>query len=128
MTKSIDPNLVPKRKLASGEMIPCIGMGTFGSDRFTPEQVSAAVGGAIRCGYRLFDCAAIYGNEDLIGKVFNQAINDGTVKREDLFITSKVWNDMQGKDISIDIGAFAPSKGNIIYFVSKGSKPKLAAY
>ena len=38
------------------------------------------------------------------------------------------WNEMQGKDISIDIGAFAPSKGNIIYFVSKGSKPQLKAY
>ena len=38
------------------------------------------------------------------------------------------WNEMQGKDISIDIGAIAPSKGNIIYFVSKGSKPQLAAY
>jgi Tol biopolymer transport system component len=36
------------------------------------------------------------------------------------------WNDMQGKDISIDIGAFAPAKGNIIYFVSKGSKPQLS--
>jgi hypothetical protein len=38
------------------------------------------------------------------------------------------WNEMQGKDIAIDIGAFAPSKGNIIYFVSKGSKPQLKAY
>lgn len=37
------------------------------------------------------------------------------------------WNDFQGKDISIDIGAFAPAKGNIIYFVSKGSKPQLKA-
>lgn len=37
------------------------------------------------------------------------------------------WIEMQGKDVSIDIGAFAPSKGNIIYFVSKGSKPKLIA-
>lgn len=36
------------------------------------------------------------------------------------------WNDKQGKTISIDIGAFAPSKGNIIYFVSKGSKPSLS--
>lgn len=35
------------------------------------------------------------------------------------------WNDTQGKTISIDIGAFAPSKGNIIYFVSKGSKPQV---
>jgi hypothetical protein len=37
------------------------------------------------------------------------------------------WNDKQGKTIAIDIGAFAPSKGNIIYFVSKGSKPQLRA-
>lgn len=35
------------------------------------------------------------------------------------------WNDKQGKTVSIDIGAFAPSKGNIIYFVSKGAKPQL---
>ncbi|MCL2478970.1 MAG: aldo/keto reductase, partial [Treponema sp.] len=56
-----------------------------------------AVAGAIRLGYRLFDCASVYGNEDQIGKVFEEAINSGTVKREELFITSKVWNDMHGK-------------------------------
>ena len=93
----IDPKLVPKRKLSNGQEIPCIGMGTFGSDRFTPEQVSTAVAGAIRCGYRLFDCASVYGNEDLIGKVFEDALKEGVVKREELFITSKVWNDMHGQ-------------------------------
>ena len=77
--------------------IPCIGMGTFGSDQFSPEQVSNAVKGAIKIGYRLFDCASVYGNEDLIGNVFNEVISDGTVKREELIITSKVWNDMHGK-------------------------------
>lgn len=97
MEKKIDPTLVPKRKLYTGEEIPSIGMGTFGSDRFTPEQVSDAVAGAIRCGYRLFDCASVYGNEDRIGKVFAQAIQTGQVKREELFITSKVWNNMHGK-------------------------------
>lgn len=97
MVEFINPDLVPKRKLFNGEEIPCIGMGTFGSDRFTPEQVSMAVAGAIRSGYRLFDCAAVYGNEDLIGKVFQQAIEEGVVKREELFITSKVWNDMHGR-------------------------------
>lgn len=97
MAEFIDPKLVPKRTLATGEQIPCIGMGTFGSDRFTPEQVASAVGGAIRVGYRLFDCAAVYGNEDLIGKVFQQAFEEGIVRREELFITSKVWNDMHGK-------------------------------
>ncbi len=97
MAEFIDPNLVPKRTLYTGEKIPCIGMGTFGSDRFTPEQVSRAVAGAIRCGYRLFDCAAVYGNESLIGEVFTQAFREGVVRREELFVTSKVWNDMHGK-------------------------------
>ena len=91
--KKIDPNLVPKKRLATGEEIPCIGMGTFGSDRFTTEQISNAVKGAIEVGYRLFDCAAVYGNEDLIGEVFTDAISRGIVSREELFITSKVWND-----------------------------------
>ena len=93
----IDPKLVPKRKLSNGQEIPCMGMGTFGSDRFTPEQVSNAVAGAIRSGYWLFDCASVYGNEDLIGKVFEDAMKEGVVKREELFITSKVWNDMHGQ-------------------------------
>ena len=94
---SIDINLVPQKTLTGGGKIPCIGMGTFGSDRFTPEQVSNAVAGAIKVGYRLFDCASVYQNEALIGKVFEDAVASGTVKREDLFITSKVWNDMHGK-------------------------------
>ena len=38
----IDPNRVPKRTLSTGEEIPCIGMGTFGSDRYGAEEVSAA--------------------------------------------------------------------------------------
>lgn len=96
MTNYVDPKLVPKRKLCTGEEIPAIGMGTFGSDRFTPEQVSNAVAGAIRAGYRFFDCASVYGNEDLIGEVISRAIKNGEVKREELFITSKVWNDMHG--------------------------------
>jgi alcohol dehydrogenase (NADP+) len=104
MSNFIDPALVPKRIIGAVEQIPCIGMGTFGSDRFTPEQVSSAVAGAIRCGYRLFDCAAVYGNEDLIGKVFAEALDEGVVKREELFITSKVWNDMHGKgDVLVSI-------------------------
>lgn len=97
MSNKINPLDVPKRRLRTGEEIPCIGMGTFGSDRFTPNQVAKAVTGAIRCGYRMFDCAAVYGNEELIGKVFAEAFLEGVVKREELFVTSKVWNDMHGK-------------------------------
>ena len=93
----IDPKQVPKRILSNGQEIPCIGMGTFGSDHFSPEQVAAAVAGAIRCGYRLFDCASVYGNEDLIGRVFEEAISEGIVSRGDLVVASKVWNDMHGQ-------------------------------
>ncbi|MDL2233724.1 aldo/keto reductase [Ruminococcaceae bacterium OttesenSCG-928-L11] len=101
---TIDLSKIPTRTLFDGGQIPCIGMGTFGSDRFTPEQVSEAVAGAIRCGYRLFDCAAVYGNEDKIGRVFAAAMADGTVRREELFVTSKVWNDMHGRgDVLISL-------------------------
>ncbi|MBO5197839.1 MAG: aldo/keto reductase [Lachnospiraceae bacterium] len=97
MKEVINPAMVPQRTLYTGDTIPCIGMGTFGSDRFTPEQISNAVAGAIEAGYRLFDCAACYGNEAQIGEVFDAAFRKGTVKREELFITTKVWNDMHGQ-------------------------------
>lgn len=90
----VNPAVVPKKRLYTGEEIPCIGMGTFGSDRFTAEQVSDAVAGAIRCGYRLFDCAACYGNEERIGMVFKKAFEEGVVERKELYIMTKVWNDM----------------------------------
>lgn len=94
MGEFIDPAIVPKMKVNTGEEIPGIGMGTFGSDRVSPEEVSNAVAGAIRCGYRMFDCAACYGNEDQIGKVFKDAFDEGVVERKDLYIMTKVWNDM----------------------------------
>lgn len=94
MAEFINPAIVPKVKVYTGEEIPCVGMGTFGSDRFTPEQVSGAVAGAIRCGYRMFDCAACYGNEDQIGEVFKAAFEEGVVERKELYIMTKVWNDM----------------------------------
>ena len=94
MGEFINPAIVPKKKLYTGEEIPCVGMGTFGSDRFTAEQVSNAVAGAIRCGYRMFDCAACYGNEDQIGEVFKATFDEGVVERKELYIMTKVWNDM----------------------------------
>lgn len=95
MTK-IDVTKIPKKRLYTGEEIPCIGLGTFGSDRFSSEEVSNAVAGAIRAGYRMIDCAACYGNEAEIGEVFRQVMEEGTVERKDLFVMTKVWNDMHG--------------------------------
>lgn len=90
----IDPKMVPHFTLNNGASIPCIGMGTFGSDRVTPDEVAEAVAGGLRIGYRLFDCAACYGNEAQIGREFRRAFDEGVVKREELFIMTKVWNDM----------------------------------
>ncbi len=89
----IDPGRVPKRTLYTGEEIPAIGLGTFGSDKYNGEQVSKAVYGAIKSGYRLIDCASVYQNEDQIGEVLKKLFEEKAVTRKELFITSKVWND-----------------------------------
>ena len=57
----IDPAIVPQRTLYTGAKMPAVGMGTFGSDHADADAVSASVAGALRVGYRSFDCAACYG-------------------------------------------------------------------
>ncbi len=84
---------VPSYKLNTGALMPAVGLGTFGSDKYTPDQISQAVKGAVKAGYRMLDCASVYQNEDQIGKILTGLFSEGSVKREDLFITSKVWND-----------------------------------
>jgi len=94
--EGVDPNLVPTCPLHTGASIPAIGLGTFGSDHVSAEQVAEAVIAAAEVGYRHFDCAAVYGNEALIGSSL-QTVMAGGVKREDLWITSKLWNDKHGE-------------------------------
>jgi alcohol dehydrogenase (NADP+) len=100
---AIDPANVPQRTLYTGAKMPGLGIGTFGSDRFSAQDIANAVEDAIKSGYRLVDCAACYGNEDLIGISIENAMATG-VAREELFITSKLWNDMHGKgDILLSV-------------------------
>ena len=88
--------MIPKKILNTGDKIPVIGLGTFGSDTYTNDEVAQAVKFAIKNGYQHIDCASVYGNEKEIGGVLSELILDNTIKREDLWITSKVWNDMHG--------------------------------
>ncbi|KAI8812614.1 aldo/keto reductase family protein [Cladochytrium replicatum] len=79
-------------KLSSGYIAPAFGLGTFQSK---PHEVGEAVRAAIRAGYKHIDCAAIYENEAEIGEVLKQEI---AAKREQYFITSKVWNTMHSRE------------------------------
>ncbi len=96
MTQVIDPKTVPSRTLYSGDKMPAVGLGTFGSDHVTHEEVGIAVRTALKIGYRHLDCASVYSNEDQIGKILKDVFAEGEIKREELWITSKVWNDMHG--------------------------------
>jgi alcohol dehydrogenase (NADP+) len=87
----VDPRAVPQRTLYTGATMPAIGLGTFGSDHADAGEVAAAVVGAAGVGYRHFDCAAVYGNERQIGDALRH-IMAGGVRREELWITSKLWN------------------------------------
>jgi alcohol dehydrogenase (NADP+) len=89
---AIDPARIPSRALPGGGRIPGLGLGTFGSDHVTGDQVAAAVLGAAEVGYRHFDCASVYGNEPLVGLSLEKIIQGG-VPRSELWINSKIWND-----------------------------------
>ena len=94
---AVDPALVPTRSLCTGARIPAIGLGTFGSDRVTPDQIAESVAGALSVGYRHLDCASVYGNENRIGLVLER-IFQGGLPREQLWITSKLWNDKHAEE------------------------------
>lgn len=72
---------------------PQLGIGTFGSDRYGPEEVGAAVATALRLGYRLIDCAAVYANEAAVGRAIEGAVAELGLRRDDITVMSKVWND-----------------------------------
>ena len=94
---AVNPALVPQRTLYTGAKMPAIGLGTFGSDHVSGEEIARAVYGAAKVGYRHFDCAAVYGNEHLIGPTLRQLIAEG-LPREELWITSKLWNDKHAEE------------------------------
>ncbi|KAM0991320.1 hypothetical protein ACFX2C_009719 [Malus domestica] len=84
-------------ELNTGAKIPSVGLGTYRADTHVVSDVIAA---AIKIGYRHIDCAQMYGNEKEIGDALKKLFNDGVVKREDIWITSKLWcSDHEPEDV-----------------------------
>ena len=70
--------------------IPLLGFGTW---NLKESNNSDAVSLAIQTGYRHIDCAAIYGNEKEVGRGITDGLKKARVKRDDIWVTSKLWND-----------------------------------
>ncbi|EFR02223.1 hypothetical protein MGYG_05226 [Nannizzia gypsea CBS 118893] len=85
-------------KLSNDVTIPGLGFGTFSNEGSKGEAYKAVLH-ALRTGYRHLDCAWFYLNEDEIGQAIQDFLKENTsVKRSDLFITTKVWNHLHEKD------------------------------
>lgn len=79
--------------LNSGRKMPTIGLGVW---RMEGKLIRDLVLNSIKIGYRHFDCAADYKNEAEVGEALSEAFQTGLVKREELFITTKLWNSDHG--------------------------------
>ncbi|KNC96533.1 uncharacterized protein SPPG_08121 [Spizellomyces punctatus DAOM BR117] len=88
-------NKQPYVSLSNGQKIPQIGLGTW---KAGPNEVGNAVKAAIEAGYRHIDCAAVYTNEHEVGQAIKECIDRGIVKREELFIVTKLWNTCHARD------------------------------
>lgn len=82
-------------QFSNSDKIPALGLGTWKSAK---GEVYNAVRTAIKLGYRHIDCAHVYGNEKEIGEAFSDAFKAGDVKREELWVTSKLWNNTHRKE------------------------------
>ncbi|XP_014256015.1 aldose reductase-like isoform X3 [Cimex lectularius] len=83
-------------KFYNGHCSPVIGLGTY---KAVKDEAYQAVRHAIDVGYRHIDTALYYQNEKYIGQAIRDKIQDGTIKREDIFITSKLWNTFHRRDL-----------------------------
>jgi diketogulonate reductase-like aldo/keto reductase len=105
-TEGVNLVLSAGPKLNNGITMPWLGLGVF----LTREgnEVIQSVKSAIGAGYRSIDTASVYGNEQGVG----QGIREGGVPREELFITTKVWNDDQGYESTLK--AFEVSRKKLV--------------
>ncbi|XP_028153886.1 aldo-keto reductase family 1 member B1 isoform X2 [Diabrotica virgifera virgifera] len=85
-------------KLSNGLSIPTIGLGTYKSG---PNEVQEAVKYAVGLGYRHIDTASFYGNENEIGTALKSIFKEGKLKREDIFVVTKLWNNYHEKKLVV---------------------------
>ncbi len=94
MTFRSESSPVPTIVLNDGNVIPQLGFGVF---QVPAEDVTGVVAEALKVGYRSIDTAAVYGNEEGVGR----AIGESGIPRDELFITTKLWNADQGYDTTL---------------------------
>jgi alcohol dehydrogenase (NADP+) len=87
--------MIKNYQLPNGDSIPAFGLGTWKSP---PGQVYEAVKTAFKLGYTHIDCAPIYKNEPEVGRGIKESLTEGIVKREEIWITSKLWNNAHESD------------------------------
>ena len=104
---------VQTKTLNNNIEMPELGYGVFRVEQ--GQELVEAVKTAIKKGYRSIDTAAIYGNEESVGQGVNQAMEEGLVTRDELFITSKVWNDGLSYDETIQAYETSLSKLGLDY-------------
>lgn len=85
--------------LSNGVPIPLLGLGTF---MISPEDTEKSVYAALKMGYRLIDTANAYVNEEAVGKGLRRALEEGLVKREDVFISTKLWPTLYENEQAVD--------------------------
>ena len=87
--------------LSTGQSMPTLGLGTYclTDESKHPQVIYDAI---VQCGYRLLDCATFYANEALVGQALKRAITDGAVRREDMFVVTKLWmNDFKDPETAL---------------------------
>lgn len=106
-------NLQDTVTLNNGVHMPWFGLGVFKAKE--GNEVIDAVKAAIRAGYRSIDTAAAYGNEEGVGQAVREAMEENGLTREQLFITSKVWNSEQGYETTLKAFETSMNKLNLEY-------------
>lgn len=85
---------LPSLRLNDGNSMPQLGFGVY---KISPDETASAVRTALEAGYRSIDTATLYGNEEGVGR----AVNESGRPREEVFVTTKLWNDRHGYDSAL---------------------------